>query len=124
MQGFYFQKMKQITILFALVIFVGITTKAQSYIKKETKMKVAVWDTYVTKKDGSVMHFDIIAPEEIKDTIIIYGFGSEYLKTKGQEGQPLTSKECRFCHVRSLHPQWEADIKKQGYFILEMENCD
>ena len=112
------------TILIALVIFVGITTKAQLYIKKETKMKVAVWDTYVTKKDGSVMHFDIIAPEEIKDTTIIYGFGSEYLKTKGQEGQPLTSKECRFCHVRSLQPQWEADIKKQGYFILEMENCE
>jgi Domain of unknown function (DUF2024) len=24
-------------------------------------MKVAVWDTYVNKKDGSIMHFDIIA---------------------------------------------------------------
>jgi len=33
--------------------------------QKQTEMKVAVWDTYVTKKDGSVMHFDIIVPEEI-----------------------------------------------------------
>ena len=30
-------------------------------------MHVAVWDTYVTKKDGTVMHFDIIAPVDIKD---------------------------------------------------------
>jgi hypothetical protein len=37
---------------------------------------------------------------------------------------PLTAKQCRFCHVRSLHTHWEADIKRQGYFILEMEHCD
>lgn len=90
---------------------------------KSNKMKVAVWDTYVTKKDGSIMHFDILAPEEIKDTVVIYNYGKEYIKSKGQEGQPLSSKECRFCHVETLRPQWEADIKKQGYFIVEMENC-
>ncbi len=87
-------------------------------------MEVAVWDTYVKKKDGSIMHFDIIAPSSVKDTTVIYAYGRAYLKTKGQEGQPLTSKECRFCHVRSLQPQWADDIKRQGYFILEMENCD
>lgn len=97
---------------------------SQAEIKTINKMEVAVWDTYVTKKDDSVMHFDIIAPSSVKDTAVIYEYGRAYLKTKGQEGQPLTSKECRFCHVRSLQPQWEADIKKQGYFILEMENCD
>jgi hypothetical protein len=43
-------------------------------------MKVAVWDTYVTKKDGSVMHFDILAPESIKDTAVIYNYGKDYLK--------------------------------------------
>lgn len=87
-------------------------------------MKIAVWDTYVTKKDGSVMHFDILAPEEIKDTAIIYGYGKEYLKSKGQDGQPLTSKECKFCHVETLRPSWETDIKTKGYFIIEMENCN
>lgn len=86
-------------------------------------MKVAVWDTYVTKKDGRIMHFDIIVPEEIKDTSVIYGYGKEYLKTKGQEGQPLTSKECRFCHTEKAKPEWETEIKKKGYFIYEMENC-
>lgn len=38
-------------------------------------MKIAVWDTYVTKKDGTVMHFDIITPDTIKDEQIIYSFG-------------------------------------------------
>lgn len=87
-------------------------------------MKIAVWDTYVTKTNGTVMHFDILAPEEIEDTNLIYNYGKEYLKTKGQEGQALSSKECRFCHVENLQSQWEATIKQQGYFIIEMENCN
>lgn len=87
-------------------------------------MKVAVWDTYVTKKDGNVMHFDILAPEEIKDTAVIYGYGKEYLKSKNEEGQALTSKECRFCHVETLGENWEEAINNQGYFIIEMENCN
>jgi hypothetical protein len=87
-------------------------------------MKVAVWDTYVTKKDGTVMHFDILAPAEIKDSSVIYSYGKDYIKTKGQEGQALTSKECRFCHIETLQPIWEDDIVKQGYYIIEMENCN
>jgi Domain of unknown function (DUF2024) len=97
---------------------------SQTQNKPTSNMKVAVWDTYVTKKNGAIMHFDILAPEGITDTAVIYRYGKEYLKTKGQEGQPLSSKECRFCHVESLRPRWEADIKKQGYFIIEMENCN
>ena len=87
-------------------------------------MKVAVWDTYVTKKDGTTMHFDIIAPDSIKDPDAIHKYGREYLKLKGQEGQPLTAKECRFCHVREVHPEWNVAIIAQGYFVLEMENCN
>ncbi len=87
-------------------------------------MKVAVWDTYVDKRDGSVMHFDIIAPVETDDKEQIYNYGREYLKTKGQEGQPLTSKECRFCHIEALKPEWEESIRQKGYYIVEMENCE
>ena len=86
-------------------------------------MQVAVWDTYVTKKDGSVMHFDIIAPSEVKDTNIIYNYGKNYLKTKEQDGQSLTSKECRFCHIETIKESWENEINQNGYFIIEMENC-
>lgn len=101
-----------------VVCYFGKRTK-----NKSKEMKVAVWDTYVTKKDGSVMHFDIIAPEEIRDTTIIYGYGKDYLTSKGQEGQPLTSKECRFCHIETLRTEWKAEIKSKGYFIIELENC-
>jgi Domain of unknown function (DUF2024) len=87
-------------------------------------MKVAVWDTYVTKKDGSIMHFDILAPAEIEDSLTIYKYGGEYLKSKDQAGQTLTSEQCRFCHLETMRPQWEAAIKSQGYYIIEMENCD
>ena len=107
----------------SLLIIILFAFSANAQNNKTKTMKVAVWDTYVTKKDGNVMHFDIIAPEEIKDTTIIYGYGREYLKTKGQEGQPLTSKECRFCHIETVRPQWEVEIKQKGYFIIEMENC-
>ena len=87
-------------------------------------MKVAVWDTYVTKKDGTVMHFDIIAPDNVTDENIIFGYGNEYLKIKGHEGQPLTTKECTFCHVETIKPHWEEAVVKNGYYIYEMKNCN
>lgn len=87
-------------------------------------MQVAVWDTYVTKKDGTVMHFDIIAPKEITSTDVIYGYGKDYLKGKGQENQELSSKECSFCHIETLLPQCETEINEKGYTIIEMENCN
>lgn len=83
-------------------------------------MKTAVWDTYVTRRDGTTMHFDIIVPELQNDTDAIYGYGREYLKSKGQEGQPLTSQQCTFCHIETIKPQWEEDLRKQGYHIIEM----
>jgi hypothetical protein len=52
-------------------------------------MKVGVWDTYVTNKNGSIMHFDIIVPEEVNELTTIFNYGREYLKLKGQEGQPI-----------------------------------
>ncbi|KAA3651481.1 MAG: DUF2024 family protein [Bacteroidetes bacterium] len=87
-------------------------------------MNVAVWDTYVTRKDGVIMHFDIIVPEEMKNKETVYEYGKTYLNSKGQSGQALTSEECVFCHIESIKPHWEKAIKQQGYFIYEMENCN
>ncbi|PKP48736.1 MAG: DUF2024 domain-containing protein [Bacteroidetes bacterium HGW-Bacteroidetes-12] len=86
-------------------------------------MQVAVWDTYVTRKNGKIMHFDIIAPVAIKDATIIHNFGKAYLKTKNEETQPLTAKECQFCHIESVNPAWEEEILTKGYYIIEMQNC-
>lgn len=107
----------------ALLILVSVPALVSAQIKKAKNMKVAVWDTYVTKKDKTIMHFDIIVPSEMKDTTVIYNYGKTYLKSKGQEGQPLSSKECRFCHIETVKPDWQEAVEKQGYFIYEMENC-
>lgn len=87
-------------------------------------MKVAVWDTYVTKKNGTTMHFDIIVPINVQEPSVIYNYGKAYLKTKSQGDQPITSKECSFCHIESIKPSWEKAIAQNGYYIYEMENCD
>jgi Domain of unknown function (DUF2024) len=87
-------------------------------------MKVAVWDTYVIKKDDSVMHFDIIAPSEIKDEATIYKYGKEYLRLKKQEGQNLSLKECNFCHIETATEDMVTAINEKGYYIIEMQGCN
>ncbi|MBX2891502.1 MAG: DUF2024 family protein [Saprospiraceae bacterium] len=86
-------------------------------------MKVAVYDTYVPKKQGGIMHFDILVDANERDLEKIYAYGREYLASKGQAGQPLTAKECRFCHVENAKGPIEAAILKKGYYIIEMEGC-
>lgn len=88
---------------------------------KISKMKVAVWDTYVTKKDESVMHFDIIVPEDIKDTAVIYGYGKDYLKNKGQDGQVLNSKNVSFATLNTLDPNGKLKLNKKGILSLKLK---
>ena len=87
-------------------------------------MKVAVWDTYVAKSDGAIMHFDILAPESIKEQDIIFNFGKQYLEQKGETGSILTADECRLCHIETAPPQVVDDITANGFSIIEMENCN
>jgi hypothetical protein len=86
-------------------------------------MKIAVWDTYVTRKDGKVMHFDILVDENLKDENQIFEYGKTYLKSVMQEGQNLTSKECVFCHIDKAPDEVEKQILNSGFSIIEMENC-
>lgn len=87
-------------------------------------MKVAVWDTYVTRKDGKEMHFDILAPDTITDLETIYSYGKDYLKTKEQQESALSSKECSFCHIEQATPAMIEAITAKGYYIIEMEGCE
>jgi hypothetical protein len=87
-------------------------------------MKVAVYDTYVTRKDGGLMHFDILVPDSITDEQTIYSFGRSYLFGKDQEGQPLTTRECRFCHIEEASEEIVQDIQQQGFSIIEMQGCN
>ncbi|WP_324679409.1 DUF2024 family protein [Hymenobacter sp. GOD-10R] len=86
-------------------------------------MEVAVYDTYVPKKDGSVMHFDILVSDETASKELVYQFGRQYLAQKGQQGQPLTAKECRFCHIAESAQEIVDVISAQGYYIIEMQGC-
>ncbi|MCG3148273.1 MAG: hypothetical protein PCFJNLEI_01716 [Verrucomicrobiae bacterium] len=85
-------------------------------------LQVAVWDTYVKRRDGATMHFDIIVPDGTAEARV-HEIGRAYLMEKRQEAQPFTSRECRFCHVEHADEETLAGIRAHGYFIYEMENC-
>ncbi|MDR4499654.1 MAG: DUF2024 family protein [Candidatus Scalindua sp.] len=86
-------------------------------------MRVAVFDTYVVKKNGTARHFEIIVPvDQPHDKVIQYG--REYLKRVGQEELPLTTKECLFWHIETASVDLEKTIKEQGHCICEIEECN
>ncbi len=87
-------------------------------------MKVAVWDTYVQRADGNLMHFDILVPSHVTDERTIFNFGKDYLKNKSFQTGQLTANECRPCHIEQATEAIIASIEKMGYFIIEIENCD
>lgn len=86
-------------------------------------MKVSVWDTYVKREDGQVMHFDILVPSGLTEEETIFRFGKQYLKTKPFRTSQLSAKECRFCHIEHATEQIIKSIENIGFYIIEMENC-
>lgn len=85
-------------------------------------MNCDVFDTYVTKTDGQLMHFDIIVPSGT-DTLTVLGFGQQYLAQVGAQSSQVTTDQCRFCHVEQATPEMASAIDQQGYYILPMEGC-
>jgi hypothetical protein len=71
------------------------------------------------KREGGTMHFDVIVPRGESHERVL-GFGREHLKTVGQEGQTLTTKECEFCHLESASAEIERVINQRGYYINEL----
>ena len=86
-------------------------------------MKVSVWDTYVEREGDKTMHFDILVSSELKNESIIFGYGKEYLKSKSFHTGDLSSKECKFCHIEQASNDVINNINKNGFHIIEMENC-
>jgi len=83
--------------------------------------KVDVWDTYVNKESGELMHFDIIVPSGTAKEKV-FEFGNEYLRSRKIDGKIEASK-CNFCHSEIIQKDWLKSIKEKGYFIYEMEGC-
>jgi hypothetical protein len=87
-------------------------------------MKVSVWDTYVKRDDGNIMHFDILVPSDNTNEAEIFAYGNLYLKTKPFKTKELSTKECTFCHIEQATQQIIDDIDKNGFSIIEMEHCN
>lgn len=87
-------------------------------------MSIAVYDTYVTRPDGRVMHFDILVPAEGKDLEQVLGFGRRYLEAKGIPSDRLKAKECQFCHTENATGPMQQAIDEDGFGIIELQNCD
>ncbi len=87
-------------------------------------MNVSVWDTFVQRKDGKVMHFDILAPSDFKNKKQIIAYGKNYLATKKFETENISTKKCSFCHIESASEKTTDLIKKYGFDIVELENCN
>ena len=85
-------------------------------------MECAVYDTYVTKKDGRIMHFDVIVEANTPHEKAIE-YGKEYLNTVDQGGQKMTQEECQFCHIQEAPPVVAKDIQNSGFYIQKMEGC-
>ena len=85
-------------------------------------MECAVYDTYVTKKDGRIMHFDVIVEANTPHEKAIE-YGKEYLNSVDQGGQNMTQEECQFCHIQEAPPVVAKDIQESGYYIQKMEGC-
>ena len=86
-------------------------------------MEISVWDTYVSRANGSLMHFDILVPSTVTDPEAIYAYGEQYLNTKPFAKGKLSTTECRFCHIQSAPPEIAKNVATLGYHIIEMENC-
>ncbi|MFD1614467.1 DUF2024 family protein [Gelatiniphilus marinus] len=87
-------------------------------------MKVSVWDTYVKRDDGRLMHFDILVPNSLQDEQTILNYGTSYLKSKAFKTESISSKICNFCHIEQATETVINDIKNKGFSIIEMENCN
>jgi hypothetical protein len=85
-------------------------------------MQCAVYDTYVTKKDGKIMHFDVVVEADTShEKAVIYG--KKFLESVGEGEQKMTQEECQFCHIQQAPAMIEADIQSNGYYIQKMEGC-
>jgi hypothetical protein len=86
-------------------------------------MKVSVWDTYVKREDGLIMHFDILVDSQLTNETEVFNFGMNYLNRKSFKSEKLTSKKCTFCHIEDPLELVKNEIKTKGFYIIEMENC-
>jgi len=86
-------------------------------------MKISVWDTYVTRDDSSIMHFDILVPDSVQDSEKVFEYGRAYLKRKSVVSEDISSEVCKFCHIEEASETVTEEVKKHGFYVVELKNC-
>ena len=87
-------------------------------------MKIAVWDIHAIKKDGSIIHFEIIVPADVKSITTIFNYCTKFFITKGMGKEPLSSVEYKIHHREAATTKIMSVIKEKGYCIIEKEGCN
>ncbi len=85
-------------------------------------MKIDVYDTYAPAGGKRLIHFDVLVEHGTKAEKA-YHFAKSWLSEIGENADALEQSHCRFCHSDNAPPHMEAAIRKQGYYILQMEGC-
>lgn len=87
-------------------------------------MQIQVYDTYVERKDGETMHFDVFLEKENGSPEKAVESGRKYLDSVGEKEAKITSEECSYCHVQDATEEQIKSINENGYFIYKMgDNC-
>lgn len=69
------------------------------------------------------MHFDILVPDSVDDSEKVFEYGRAYLKRKSIVSGDLSSEACKFCHLEEASEAVVEEIKKRGFYIVELKNC-
>ena len=85
-------------------------------------MKIDVYDSYATKQNGQIMHFDVLVESNTPASQAL-SFGQQWLGSLGEQAQALTQSRCNFCHSEIANPKVRDEIKQRGFFILQLEGC-
>ena len=76
-------------------------------------MECAVYDTYVTKKDGRIMHFDVVV-DASTTTPEGNRLRKEYPFTAGQGGKKWTQEECQYLLTYRKHRHCRKRHRRKG----------
>lgn len=85
-------------------------------------MKIDVYDSYFTNKNGQLMHFDVFVPHNTTPQQAL-AFGQQWLESLAENGAELKQEKCNFCHSELANPKVAQTIATNGYFIYQMEGC-
>lgn len=86
-------------------------------------MEIAVYDTYVNRPDGRVMHFDVLVPAAGHALPQVLEFAHRYLAAKGMPALGLDLQACHFCHTEFAAVPARQAIERDGFAIIELANC-